>query len=297
MKIITKISGMLVFFALIGIFITAQPAKLTDNETAYAEEIMNNYINSDANLTLTLANYTLKVMPIVFSVNEKKRVDVFMVLNNTTKRPIKFTADLNSGEVIKNKNLKQRPKFFRKSGQDRIMINEALRIANNDSEIKGQFTIMNFTKIPRIHPHIQADNCRGLHVIFMPMMQVDGFGKGHNISVIDANISIEGRKVLEFGVRNLFGGENRRFGGENCTFPERPEMCDGENCTFPGEPCAYGGNYTFPGGFKGCGEGNHTFPGGFKGCGDNYTFPGEPCAYGGNHTVPGGFKERVRQFI
>ena len=46
MKNINKILGILAFFTLIGINISAEPVNLTNNETSDVEDIVNDYINS-----------------------------------------------------------------------------------------------------------------------------------------------------------------------------------------------------------------------------------------------------------
>jgi len=126
------------------------------------------------------------------------------------------------------------PKLFRKSKQDMFRIREALGIANNDSEIKRQFAMLNFAKIPHM-PHMQPHNHNRFHVTFMPMIPINELERRHNVSVIDANISLEDRKVHGFEIRMLFPRQYRGCDNENCTFPGfagRPEYCDDENCTF-----------------------------------------------------------------
>jgi hypothetical protein len=180
---------------------------LTDNETSYVEEIVDNHINSSG---INLTNYTLKVVTIAFFMDEKKLVDVFLIPETPGDKMIKFTVDLNSGEVIK-RFIKPKPNFFMRSKQDMSQVRDALMIANNDSEIKRNFALMNFKRVP----HIQPYNGNMYHLTFMPMNfcermerglppQPQGFDERCNLTVVDVNVSMEDKRVLGFGPRRMF---------------------------------------------------------------------------------------------
>jgi|GEM_PF-2128834 len=236
---INKILGIILFFALIGISINAQPMKLTDNETSYTNEIVNNYINSSG---FNLSNYTLKVVPIAFFMNEKKFVDVLLIPEKPADGLIKFVVDLNSGDVIK-KSVKPEPNFFMKSRQDMSRVRDAFMIANNNPELRRNFALRDFKRIP----HMQPYNGNKYHITFMPMdfcemmnsrllPHPQGFEDNQNITLVDVNVSLKDRKVIGFGVRPFFAGECRRCSSDNCTFPafaEGHNYSDGGNCTFP----------------------------------------------------------------
>ena len=179
---------------------TSKPIKLVGNETSYVKDIVNDYINSSG---INLTNYTLRVVPRAVPEHGKKLVNVFLFPENSTKWTMKFRVDLNSGEVIK-EYTKPKPKLFNKSKQNKHTIKEALRIANNDSEIKKQFALLNFTKIP----HIQSFDNIKVYIIFVPMNAYEKVNsileKKYNVSVIEVNISIKDKKVLKSVIKELF---------------------------------------------------------------------------------------------
>ena len=208
MKIITKILCAAVFFALIGFFVNAQPVTLTGNETSYAAVIVEDYINSSE---LNLTDYTLRIVPRAVPLNGTKMVNVFLLPENSTKWTIKFRVDLNSGVVVK-EFLKKDTGFFGKSKQNKTGIKEILKIANNDSGIKEQFLMLNFTKILHIQSHGKIKS----HVIFVPADAYEKSGTGlekkHNLTIVNVNISIEDKKVLKFEIK-----ENKKLMKDNQT--------------------------------------------------------------------------------
>ena len=217
MKNINKILGIIVCIGLIIINISAQPVKLVGNETAYVEDIVNDYINS-SNINLT--NYELRVVPRAVPANGTKLVNVFLIPGNSTTWSMKFRVDLNSSEVIGN--FTRLGNVFGKSKQNKSMIKEALEIANNDPEIKKKFAQLNFTKIP----HMRASNKSKVHIIFVPMNAYEkvksGLERRHNVSVIDVNISFEDKKVLKFEIKELLAGNKSKgldTAGVNATPP------------------------------------------------------------------------------
>ncbi len=214
MNNLNKILWALVFFALIGMNVSAQqtpPMKLTGNECAEVENIVNNCINNYTNNSgINFTNYpayTLKVAPGAVPAAGKRIVNVFLFPGNETKWLIKFTVDLNAGEVIKTfRNPDALNASFGKSKQDKGKIKEALRIANNNPEIKKQFAQLNFTKIPHT-VHIKADNKNEWEIVFMPVNAYEkvktGLVKRQNIMAIHVDLSLEEKKIIRAEIKEF----------------------------------------------------------------------------------------------
>ena len=210
---------------------TFKPLKLTGNETSKVEGIVNNYINSTG---MNLTDYALRVTPRAVPAKGARFVNVFLFPENSTKWTMKFRVDLNSGTVIKE--LIKTAEAYGKSKQNKTNIKEALKIADNDSEIKKQFATLNFTKIP----HVQSSGNVKVHIIFVPMNAYEkvkfGLEKKHNVTVIDVNISIEDKKIIRSEIKEIKEQlkENKNNGnkdsGENKTSgkPNKPESVDNE---------------------------------------------------------------------
>ena len=144
-----------------------------------------------------------------FFMKETKLVDVLLIPGKPVGGLIKFGVDLNSGGVIK-KFVKPKPMPFMKSRQDMSRVRDVLMIANNNPEIKRNFALMDFKKIPHIRP------CNGNRYLMtiIPMNFHERMGRGLppyppgfedrcNMTVFDVNVSIIDRRVLGFGTRKM----------------------------------------------------------------------------------------------
>ena len=180
---------------------------LTINETAYAVEIVNDYINSSGE---NLSNYAFKTAPAAFFTDEKKLADVFLIPGKPFNPVIKFTVDLNSGEVVR-KSAAAEPNFFMKSKQDMSSVRDAFMLINNNPEIRRNFELMKFKRIP----HMQPYNGNKYHVTFMPVNFCEimgqgphprppGFNETWNVTGVDVNVSIEDRRIIGFSVGKMF---------------------------------------------------------------------------------------------
>jgi hypothetical protein len=184
---------------------------LTINETAYAAEIVDNYINSSGD---NLSNYTLKAAQVAFLMGEKKLADVFLIPGKPFNPVVKFTVDLNSGKVVR-KSMTPESNFFMKSRQDVSEVRDAFMLINNNPEIRRNFESMKFKRIP----HMQPYNGNKYHVTFMPVNFCEIMGPGmpphppefdetQNITGVDVNVSIKDRRILGFSVGKMFLKKN-----------------------------------------------------------------------------------------